>query len=101
MCVCLVMVKSPVPTVIETGIGASWGVADDAAEAGGEELVATRKPAAAAMREPIRRVLRRPVGIADLSAPSSGNPHRHPELCVLLPNSVYTRSRGDDKTRFS
>jgi hypothetical protein len=101
MCVCLVIVNSPVPTVIETGSGTSCGVAAGAAEADGEEVMDTAYPATAARRETIRRVLRRRVGIADLSAPSSRKMHRHPEAVHVLTNSVYTRTRSDDKSRAS
>ncbi|MBO0844027.1 MAG: hypothetical protein J2P22_01260 [Nocardioides sp.] len=85
------------PTVIETGFGTTCGVAVGWAEAGGDEEMATTYPATAARRETIRRLLRRREGIADLSAPSSGNVHRHPEAVRFLPNSVYTRACRDDK----
>src|SRR3954454_11243696 len=98
MWVCRVMVNPPVPTVIETGLGTSCGAAAGAAEAPGGEEMATRYPTATTKRERIGRGLRRRLGKAVLSAPSSGKRHRYPEAVRFLPMSVYTRVRSDDKS---
>src|SRR4051794_31653001 len=72
------MVKSPVPTVIETGLGTNCRVTTGSADADGEAEKATRYPATAARRGTNRRVLRRRLGIADLSAPEQADLHCYP-----------------------
>src|SRR4051794_5988720 len=98
MWVCLVRVKVPVPTVIETGLGTSCGLAALAAADVGDAETATTRPEMATKRETTRLVLRRRVDIADLSAPSSGNVHRYPEAVHFVRKPVCTHAPDEDKT---
>src|SRR4051794_10133069 len=92
MCVCLVRVNSPVPTVIETGFGTSWGAGAGGAEAGGAEAAGgeemdMRYPAATTKRETIGRGLRRRLDMLTLPLRAAERAHRHPEA-VRFPTRI-------------
>src|SRR4051812_43998560 len=102
MWVCLLRVKLPVPTVIETGLGTSCGLAAPAAADVGVADKATTRPAIATRRETTRLELRRRVGIGrPFRSEQRKRLHCHPEAVRFLPISVYTHAHAKDKTRFS